>query len=439
MTASALSVGMLASTVAAAESPEAVALRVVSQLGERRFGDVAGAFTPELSRGLTVDRLARTWTELIAAVGPVGKTSEPRVVRSAGTTAVTIPVAFEKATFDIIVSVTPEGRLAGLLIKPAETPAGPWTPAAYSDPSAYREIEITVGASPALPGFLTRPRSTGKAPAVVLVHGSGPQDRNLAIGPNRPFQDMAEGLASRGIAVLRYDKRTRVDPGAFAAKPTFTVIDETIADALAAVALLKVRPDIDPHRIVVLGHSLGGTLAPRIAGMDGSIAAIVVMAGAARPIPDLIVEQTEYLSRVMGPADAAAQARIAALKAEAVRARAAKIGDAGPAIMNAPPSYWADLNAYDPAASASRLDIPILVLQGGRDYQVTQKDFDLFRSALVGRPNATLRMLDRLNHLFMAGQGPSTPAEYRQPGHVDEQAIQAVAEFVRSLPDRHPR
>jgi dienelactone hydrolase len=93
---------------------------------------------------------------------------------------------------------------------------------------------------------------------------SGPNDRDETIGPNKPFQDLAWGLASQGIAVLRYDKRTRVYPAQFVALPNATVKEETIDDALAAVALLRNTPNIDQHRIFVLGHSLGGMLVPRI-------------------------------------------------------------------------------------------------------------------------------------------------------------------------------
>ena len=268
----------------------------------------------------------------------------------------------------------------------------------------------------------------------MLVHGSGPNDRNEAIGPNRPFEDIADGLASRGIAVLRYDKRTKIAPQAFAPTHPFTVRDEAIDDARAAVALLRARPEIDPRRIVVIGHSLGATLAPRIAKDDADVAAIVLLAAAARPLADMIVEQSEYLASLDGPPDAQAQARIDAIKAMAARADAVKPGDTGAPIMNLPLSYWSDLNAYDPAAMAATLTIPMLVLQGGRDYQVTTRDFDRFRTALAGHANATLTLLPRLDPLLIAGDGRSTPAEYTRPGHVDRDVIDDIVAFIARLP-----
>jgi uncharacterized protein len=266
---------------------------------------------------------------------------------------------------------------------------------------------------------------------VVLIHGSGPNDRDETIGPNRPFRDLAEGLASRGVAVLRYDKRTKVHPEQFS--ESGTVREETMDDAIAAVALLAARPEIDASRIVILGHSLGGTLAPRIAADHSGIAAIIIMAGATRPLPTIMVEQIEYLATLDGPADEAAKKRIDQIKADAARAMAAKAGDVGVKIFGIPAPYWADLNAYDPAAAAAKLSLPMLIMQGGRDYQVTADDLRGFKAALAGHPNVTFREFPRLNHLFMAGEGKSRPEEYRKSGHVDAAVIETVAAFVAGL------
>jgi uncharacterized protein len=185
---------------------------------------------------------------------------------------------------------------------------------------------------------------------------------------------------------------------------------------------------------VLLGHSLGATLAPRIAKQDPAIAGIVLLAASARPLPDVIVEQLEYLAGLDGPPDETVKARIAAVKVEADRAKKARSGDAGPPILNVPPSYWADLNAYDPVAATAELAVPMLILQGGRDYQVTALDFARFQSGLAGKSNATLKLMPSLNHLFVTGEGRSSPAEYEKPGHVDREVIDAVVRFVEQLP-----
>ncbi|HLN09628.1 MAG TPA: dienelactone hydrolase family protein [Xanthobacteraceae bacterium] len=158
------------------------------------------------------------------------------------------------------------------------------------------------------------------------------------------------------------------------------------------------------------------------------------MAGATRPLPVILVEQVEYIAMLHGPADEAATKRITEIKLEAARALAAQPGDAGRKILGAAPGYWADLNAYDPAAAAARLSRPLLIVQGDRDYQVTADDLQRFKTALAGHPNVTIREFPRLNHLFMSGDGKSRPEEYRRPGHVDAEVIETLVQFVSSLP-----
>jgi hypothetical protein len=249
--------------------------------------------------------------------------------------------------------------------------------------------------------------------AVVLVHGSGPNDRDETVGANHPFRDLAWGLADRGIAVLRYEKRTRQYPDRTAAIKNLTVRDETIDDAIAAARLLRSRDRIDPKRVFVLGHSLGGTLAPRIAAEDGALAGIVIMAGATRPLEQVAREQIAYLASLAPAASPVDQ--------EAALQRL---------LHAAPDSYWKDLNAYQPARTAATLTIPILILQGERDYQVTLDDLKGWRSALDDRPNVTIKTYPSLNHLFLPGEGKSTPGEYERAGRIPDLVLDDIARWI---------
>src|SRR5215831_9873048 len=155
----------------------------------------------------------------------------------------------------------------------------------------FTEEAVTVGGDEwALSGTLSMPIGP-IAGAVVLVHGSGPNDRDETVGANAPFRDLAWGLADRGVAVLRYEKRTRAHAAQLATVETFTVREETTDDAIRAAALLRAHDRIDPKRIFVLGHSLGGTVAPRIAAEDRALAGIVIMAGSTRPLADVARDQ----------------------------------------------------------------------------------------------------------------------------------------------------
>jgi dienelactone hydrolase len=247
---------------------------------------------------------------------------------------------------------------------------------------------------------------------VVLVHGSGPNDRDETIGPNKPFRDIAWGLADSGIAVLRYDKRTRVHAARMSQNVNLTVREETLDDAHLAIALLRSREEIDAARVFVLGHSLGGMVAPRIAAGDRSLAGIVIMAAPTRPVEQVAREQIDYLASLAPPGSVDREAALQQL------------------LRAAPPAYWKDLDAYKPSEVAATLTLPMLILQGDRDYQVAQADLQGWKSALAGHRNVTIKTYPALNHLFIAGEGKSTPAEYERPGHVSASVIADIAGWI---------
>lgn len=299
---------------------------------------------------------------------------------------------------------------------------------ALAAPAGVVEKDLAFGAAPfVLPGTLTLPAGKGPWPAVVLVHGSGPQDRNESLGPNAPFRDLAWGLAKRGIVVYRYDKRTKVAPQAFQAayQDHMTVQEETVLDAAAAAAILRGQPPVDPGKVFILGHSQGGTLLPRIGARAPFAAGFIALAGATRPMEDLILEQVQYL-QVPAATQADLKARVARVKALVPGTPAS-----GPLPFEVPASYWLDLRGYQPGLEAVKLGKPFLILQGGRDYQVTAADFAGWKQAFQGKPGATFQWFPSLNHLFMTGTGPASPKDYAVAGQVDEAVLEAIAGWVR--------
>jgi dienelactone hydrolase len=259
---------------------------------------------------------------------------------------------------------------------------------------------------------------------VVLVHGLGPNDRDETVGGTKVFKDLAEGLASRGIVVLRYEKRTKQYGARMANVAKYTVQDEAVDDAAKAAAMLQTQPQVDPKRVFVLGHSLGGYIAPRIAEEEGKLAGLILLAGNVRPIEDLALEQVQYLG-VTGQ-------RLESARSIQAKVKSLENGDGdSPPVMGVPAAYWLDLKGYDPAAQAKKLGIPMLILQGERDYQVTLKDFALWKAAVGASKGVVMKSYPALNHLFVAGEGKSLPAEYSKPGHVAPEVVEDIAKFVK--------
>jgi len=411
-------------------------------------GDFTAAcrmYDAKMAQALPELKLKEAWDQLAAMVGPFQKVLSFKADEKAEYSIVTLTCQFDRSPVDLRLVFNQAGQLAGLTQQMAPS-AIPYTPPAYVHLDAFHDYEVTVGSGDwALPATLSLPapdqktagtEGSGPFPAVVLVHGSGPQDRDETIGPNRPFRDIAWGLASQGIAVLRYDKRTKAHAARYTPEmiTAITVQDEVIDDALAAVRLLRLVPQVDPARIYVLGHSLGATLAPRIGQQDPAIAGLIIMGGITRSLEDTILDQYTYLYNLSGAITDAQKAELEELKKKVARVKDPNLSAATPdkdLPLGITPAYWFSLRGYHPEAVAAALSMRIFVLQGGRDYQVTTAgDYPAWQQALGGKPNATLKLYPRLFHLFMPGDGPTTPQEYNVENHVSEEVVADVARWV---------
>jgi len=415
--------------------PEAVAQAMVDNLIAEDYEAAIADFDETMASLMPVSVTQQTWESILAQVGAYQDQLAIQSQEVEEYTVVVITLQFERAVIDVQVSVNGSGKIGGLYFRPGQAPQPDWEPPAYADPSAFTERDITLNAGTdwELPGTLTLPNGDGPFPAVALVHGSGPNDRDESIGPNKVFRDLAWGLASNGIAALRYDKHTRIHGQAMAGQPELTVQEETIDDALAAAALLRDTDGIDPQRVFVLGHSLGGYLAPRIAAQTDSLAGLILLAGNTRPLEVLTLEQVDYLLSLDGELSEDEQAQLEALAAEVEQLQTLDdTVDPSTTVLDIPAAYWLDLRGYDPVAVAQTLDIPMLILQGERDYQVTMVDFQGWQDGLAGHENVTFNSYPDLNHLFISGEGPSAPAEYEQPGHVAGAVLGDITSWILS-------
>ncbi|HJN16783.1 MAG TPA: alpha/beta fold hydrolase [Armatimonadota bacterium] len=419
--------------------PELVPLAeaFVDGMAADEFDECVESFDAIMSSVMSAEALNETWAKTVAGSGEYkGRLASQNVVDQ-GYNHVVVTCEFADENMDIRLVYNPKDKITGLWIARSAT-QGEYESAAYADPEAFVEIGVDVneGGEWELPGTLTLPAREGPFPVVVLVHGSGPQDRDETIGPNRPFRDLAEGLATQGIAVMRYEKRTKEHKAKIVEiYEELTVDEETVDDALAAVATVREIEVLDATQVYVLGHSLGGMLVPRIGARDDEIAGFVIMAGTARPFLDIIIEQYEYIVSIDGTSEKDAQEVLAGIRKQVDATNAEDLSLDTPAdtlFGGIPPAYWLDLRAYDPTEVVKQVKSPILAIQGGRDYQVTEVDFDLWKAALAGRDDVTFKLYENLNHLFAEGEGKAVPAEYLEPSHVAEVVINDIAEWLNA-------
>lgn len=290
------------------------------------------------------------------------------------------------------------------------------------------EFATTVGSGALkLDATLTLPEGSGPFAAIILVHGSGPHDRDetIEVKPGvkvKVFKDIAAGLAAQDIAVLRYEKRTRQHGEIYREPANFnklTINEETVDDALLAVATLKADPRIDAQHIYILGHSLGGMVIPRIAAR-GEVAGYIIMAGNARPLEDLLLEQVENL--LADKDESVREKTLTTLRRQIALVKSDKLtADTNARLLplSLPASYWLDLRDYRQTEAAKEIKKPLLILQGASDKQVTMTDFQGWWEALNDRPTATFKVYNELGHCF------------DKDGRVSELVIKDIARWVK--------
>jgi dienelactone hydrolase len=408
-------------TAQAAPASGKIADALFTALQQQDYDAAFEMFDPKMKVAVPEEKLKAIWTQQLGALGNFMSWEAHPGAPKQGFDLTLAALTFERGGLRAAVYSDPSsGMVAGFYLKP---PAPSASPADYVSTAAFHTAEVTVGSSPfVLGGTLTIPNGRGPFPGVVLVPGSGPQDRDETIGANKVFKDLAEGLASRGIEVLRYDKRTRQYAAQMAGH--VTIEEEVMIDAVAAAQVLGARPEVDPHRMFILGHSLGAQLAPEIAVRSGGIAGVVLLAPPGRPPWEIVLAQMRYLGTP--PADLAETERKVALLKQG------KLGDE--LLMDLPQSYWQDWAGRDGIAMAKKLARPTLVLRGDRDFQVGQEDVEIWKKGLAGMPHVEFVALPGLNHLFVLGSGKPGLAEYDTPGHVDARVIEKVASFVAPSP-----
>ncbi|MED1558732.1 DUF3887 domain-containing protein [Bacillus paramycoides] len=347
-------------------------------------------------------------------------------------TNVEIKLVFEQSTVPLLIKLDPSGKIDDFQLSMSFSPVSERP--SYSKPESFVDKEVVVGSGAfPLPGTLSVPKGKGPFAAVILVQGSGATDQDETAFALKPFRDLAEGLASKGIAVLRYNKRTYEHGLKTQFSPFYTVDKETTDDALLATHFLQNEPMINKNQIYILGHSQGGMMLPKMIEKDQNqnIAGAIVMGGPARTIQDVVLDQFEYLFS------------IGAMKPEEYKFYKSQfelLNDPNFSSQNPPkdfylgsPLFWDSIRKIKAAEMSKEQKTPLLIIQGERDYQVQSKiEIPLWKEQLKERDNVDYRLYPKLNHFFTEGDGElSKPDEYYSPANIPEYVINDIAAWVQ--------
>lgn len=426
-------------------TPHEVRLRVdtvIEHMRNGRWTELKHEFILPLRPVPPESVLEKGWKIVRNTFGHYESADDPIITRAWGFTTVKVPLNFQNGPFGMLLQMTPGGSLVGfrLLSRSALGLGTGWKKPPYADERAH-EVEMTLGKGELeVGGTLCLPHTTTATtqfPCVVFLAGSGPCDRDSTIEENKPLKDLALGLASRGIASLRFDKVTFTHAKAMQKRKNMTLTDEYVEHAVDAVLQARQHPNIISEKVFILGHSLGAVVAPMVATMDEELAGCIIMAGPAEPIYRCYIRQLEYIKSLDGPEAPYIEKQIDQAREQADLADSDRLTMSTPARklpFGIGPAYWLDYRRFQPIERSSSLGKPMLVMQGDRDYQVGVKDdYEQWYQGLQDQSNVQLRLYDGLNHLFVFGRRPSAPLEYAIPGNVDERILVDLAEWVSGL------
>lgn len=403
--------------------------RFIGLLKERKISEADALLSQVFSQYFTADNL-----EMLADVmaDPDFDYNKATLTKNSIHQNLDIPFTIQQKNNNFIIRFDYSGKIDEFALANRE-PVLEYSLPQYAGSSNYTEIEVGFGSDIwKLPGTLTLPEGEGPFPVVILVHDHGVYDKDESTGALKPFRDLAIGLASQNIAVFRYEKRTLEHSTKIGQIANFTMNEETEQDAIAAAEYLKTISKIDTSKIILLGHGQGGYALPQIMSAGETVFnAGIIFGGNIRPQYELRIEQLEYLvSKGL-----ATKARLDYMKSQA-----AIISSPAFSPNNPPEEYTLGhelyhdyMKNYDVFKVAGSIEKPMLILQGGRDYQVNPDiDFKGWEKAFQNT-NASFKLYPGLNHMFTEGMGDSTPDEYNISSNIPQYVIDDIAKFIRNL------
>ena len=407
-----------------------ISIDIVNSFKENNYQVVSKYFNSDLKTKLDANRLEQTWKSIESNYGLFLSIKSSEVKVTAEAIFLLTEIEFKNQNLDLEISLDENNEVRSFMLLPAKDKRI-WLAPSYGNWDELVEIDTVVGDKNALLAKWTQPLTNNKEFIVVFVHGSGPNDMDGSLGPNKIFKDLAYGLANNGISSLRYNKRTYDYRSDLATKQNELTIDmEVVDDAKDALHLAK---GLGYTKVILIGHSLGGHMAPKIA-KDETINGVITLAGNSSPLVNLIVPQFEYLLAN----DPSSQ--ITSFMVDAMKSQVKKVNDknydentnAYQLPLNLSGVYWKSLEGYYPAKVSKKQKVPYLILNGSRDYQVTIQEANNWKNGNKHKLSKTIIYKD-LNHMFFEGKGVLLPKEYDTINHVEPQVLIDISNWIKAL------
>lgn len=412
-------------------APSVLGKQAAKLLQKSDFENLHSLFAEKMASTLSPEQMKKSFSGLFKQFGELTSIDEFVVKKTAEQDYYQQAVTFEKQQFFLVFTLNDKDLFTSFMLQPYQATYD-WSPPAYAaDSSEYFEQKVTVGDSMKLNGVFTFPKSPKFESIVVFVHGSGPNDMDETLGPNKLFKDLALGLAANGIASLRYNKRTYDYPSRMARMANELTIQQVVADdAAAAIELAKL---MNGKKVILLGHSLGGYCAPMIAEL-AKPDAVITLAGSVSPLEDLLISQYEHI-RQNDTSSKINDFQMAMIKTQVERVQKEEYDSttAAPLLpLGLPASFWLSVKDYNPQKLAKKQPQPYLILNGGRDYQVTPSEAKKWKNGSKHKQSKTI-IYPQLNHMFFAGEGICLPSEYEKEGHFSEETLNDIVNWIGEL------
>ncbi len=423
------------SQLAISQTCEPLTKKFMYHLQRAEFDSCQTMYDTSLTNKVPVEMMKGMWSQMSGFLGDYSGYSDLTIEKTDTTEVNSVRCNFEKTKLDLYLTYNTSKKLVGMFFKPAKNKMAYVEPS-YVKTSKFYESKLSVKTGTySMPGILCVPNNIDNPPVAILLAGSGPNDKDETVGPNKPLKDIATGLASQGIATFRYDKRTLTYGSEFAKQPEKNGINEEIVeDALSAIAMLKKNPLFAKSKIIIVGHSLGAMCAPLIAKKSKKVSAIVLLAGNARSLEDVVLEQYNYIFG-LDSIDATEKKEIENYKIQMIRVKNSailKLSKPEELPLGVHSYYWQSIKKYNQVEVSKKIKQPILVLQGESDYQVTMTDFNLWKEALSSNKKNQFISYPLVNHLFGEGSKKSTPADYEKQNSVLEKVITDLVAWIKA-------